>query len=221
MARPVRRSAATIAVVLAVVLSASCGAGDDAETVLAAWFDAVQSGDPLGLADVDASAPADRTRAGEGQPPTPFDAWAAGVTEVLARFEQERDEGRFTIDPRGYALVRAAGLGRGAFWQVERRGRREGRDELLVRINFGYGEIPYGSLPPGTTVYLLGHPPGTIHAIELGRGRRVQVDVLEHAYVRATLRRRGAGGEPGRGPAVEQLAWADRPPGHGVVDWIF
>ncbi len=220
MARSFRRLSPVVSLAAFALLGlgAACD-GPGAEKALALWFDAVQSLDVTALARVDASAPPGAPPGADGEPDEAYEEWAAGVREAIEQFETERDGGSFTADPRGYALVRAAGLGRGAFWQVERSRRADGAREVVLRVNFGYGEIPYGSLPPGTTVYLLGHPPGTVHVIELGRGRRVQMDVLRHAFFRARLVRRP--GADGPGFAVESLAWAHDPPAHAVVDWIF
>ena len=172
-----------LCVALVLACLASCGgAGDDLalQRTLSDWFEALHESDFEALARVDASAPLDR----EGEF---FRAWSRAVERSFEEYERARERGTFECDAQGYGIVRAALLGRGAFWeQVERRATREGI-LLRLRINFGYGDINFRTLSPGTTIYLLGHPLGTVHRIVLGRGERREMDVLEHLEVEVLL----------------------------------
>ncbi len=207
-------------IVVPVALVAACAPPTGAEKTLARWFDALQGEDFESLARVDLSAPLERPS--EAEPaPAEWTRWTRAVRDVIERYEAQRDEGRFDVDPRGYALVRATRVGRGTFWQVERVEGRADAPVLVLGLNFGYGEIPFGSLPRGTTVYLLGDPLGTVHPIVLGRGKRHEITVLEHAWLTARLAR-ARPSVPGDAPLkVDSVGWAEAPPRSTRVAWVF
>jgi hypothetical protein len=189
---------------------------------LAGWFEAIHERDYERLARYDGSAPSDRSRMEEQMPPTAFDEWVAGVEAALAAWERDRDRGVLDPDPGGYALVRATLLGRGVFWQVGDRREADGGFDVEIKLNFGYGEIPYGTLPAGSTVYLLGYPLGTVYPIVLGEGQEHELDLLEHAWVTARLVEPAGEPVPGDSPLkVRSLAWSTREPEHERVRWIF
>ena len=173
------RLLALAGVLVGLALLTSCGGTADDRTLqgtLSDWFEALHEDDFAELARVDASAPLDR----EGPF---FTAWSRAVGQTFEEYERDRERGVFGPDPQGYRIVRAALLGRGAFWeQVSRRESAEGV-VLTLRINFGYGDINFRTLSSGTTIYLLGHPLGSVHRIVLGRGERREMDVLEHLEV--------------------------------------
>ncbi|UCF66636.1 MAG: hypothetical protein JSV80_12700, partial [Acidobacteriota bacterium] len=184
------------------------------ERVASGWFDAVQQRDYERLARFDDSAPLER----EGPV---FDAWSAQLDALLDRYEAERDAGAFEPDPHGYLVVRATMLGAGAFWESVSREGDGNQPELVIRLNLGYGEINYGTLPPFTTVYLLGDPLGTVHAIVLGEGRTHEIDILEQLMLRIGYARPealAAGDEPIK---VARLAWIDSSAVHRHVRWTF
>jgi hypothetical protein len=204
-------------VALAAALTAACDSGPadrDLRATAQAWFDAVHGEKCEALAEVDASAPPER----EGPA---FEGWCRGVKLALERHETDRDQGELIPDPRGYRLVRATQLGRGAFW--EQIGRVDGEEgpTLIIRITFGYGEINYLTLEAGTTVYLLGAPVGTIHAIELGRGETHEIDVLEALDMRVHFQRvpNTAEGEPTH--RVRRLEWIPESAEAKSVAWVF
>ncbi len=166
------------------------------------------------LASVDAAAPGER----EGRA---WENWKQQVLAAVRRYERERDEGRMTLDPHGYTIVRATMVGRGTYWEtVGREGTKEA-PVLRVRLSFGYGEIWYGSLPPLTHVYLLGWPLGTVHHIQIGLGRTYTMDVLDHLDLLVHFRRV----EPRRPDEatwkVERVTWDPESAVHRRVEWTF
>jgi hypothetical protein len=209
-----RRPAALVLVLCA----AACAAGpttNELEAVAARWFEAIHARDFEQLARYDLSAPIVR----EGPM---FAAWTRAVEGVLRSYERQRDDGVLEPDPQGYQLVEAVQLGRGAFWETLGRGRTdEGRPVLRIRVNFGYGDVNYLTLPAGTTVYLLGHPVGTLHAIQLGRHQRLELDVLEHMDFRVVYGR-AEGDVEGDAPwKVDRIEWVPASAVHREVRWIF
>jgi len=215
-----RSIARTACWIVPFVVLAGCAPGGEAEKALARWFDAIHGPDYVQLARFDLGAPLERPS--DDQPvPAAWTLWTAGVQGAIDRYEAQRDSGHFDVDERGYALVRATRVGRGTFWQVERAEGPADAPVLLLKLNFGYGEIPFGSLPPGTTVYLLGHPLGTVHPVVLGRGETRRLTLLEHAWLSARL---GPAARAAPGDArlkVKRIGWADVPPETARVSWVF
>lgn len=195
----------------------SCDGAVDERTLtrtLNTWFQAIHDRDFERLARYDAAAPIAR----DGEM---YDAWVRAVEGILDAHLVTRDAGRLEPDEKGYRLVVAAQLGRGAFW--ERLALETGPDgpKLIGRITFGYGEINYVSLPRGSTVYLLGHPLGTIFPVELGEGQHYTLDVIETLDFVATFSRPA---DPVDGDAeykVDALTWSPGTETHGIVHWIF
>ncbi len=166
------------------------------------------------LASVDASAPASR----EGKE---WEDWKSGVLAAVRRYERERDEGKMTLDPRGYTIVRATMVGRGTYWETV--GREGGADDpvLRVRLSFGYGEIWYGSLPPLTHVYLLGWPLGTVHHIRIGLGKTYRMDVLDHLDLLVHFRRVKPRRPDEATWKVDRVTWDPASAVHRQVEWTF
>ena len=187
---------------------------DQFEQVAQQWFVAIHERDFQKLARYDANSPAARQGAA-------FEAWKRQVLRILDEYEQEREEGSFEPDPTGYKLVRATMLGRGTYWETLGLA-QEGRDRVLqIRLNFGYGKIYYGSFPRGTTVYLLGHPLGTVYSIELGHAERRQLDVLEHLVVELRFQRVEARLPGDARYQVDAARWVPDSAVHRQVEWIF
>jgi hypothetical protein len=203
----------SIALALAV---AACGAPGERTLRQTAhrWFAAIQERDYQELAKVDASAPADR----EGPA---FEAWKRAVRAALERHEVDRDRGVLEPDEQGYRLVRAMQLGRGAFWEVVDLRQGESGPILRIRVNFGYGEISYWRLEAGSTIYLLGWPLGTVHAIELGRGKAHEIDVLEHLDVRVYFTEDEAALPGDAAYKVRRVEWVPDSAVHESVRWVF
>jgi len=210
--RPLALSAATIAASLALagcapprpLLEKTCGR----------FFSAVQRRDFHELAKVDATAPPER----EGPV---FETWKRQVLRLLLRYERQRETGRLEPDPNGYLIVRATMLGAGTYWEtVERRG-SAAEPVLRIRLNFGYGEIPYGSLPPGTEVFLLGAPLGTVHRIVLGRGEVHELDLLSHLMIDVRFRRPELTAPGDERYKVAAVAWLPESAVTEHVRWIF
>lgn len=109
-----------------------------------------------------------------------FDAWA------LSRYEaylDGRDRGGVELDDSGIALTKAFALGKGTYHEigpvrVETDGLR-----VVSRLRFGYGQINYDRLSPGTTFYVATTPVGAILAVTVPYGseeREAEVlDTLE------------------------------------------
>jgi hypothetical protein len=187
---------------------------DELERIVQRWFVAVHEEDFETLARYDATAPAAR----QGRA---FETWRRQVLGILYRYESQRESGLFEPDEQGYKLTRAVMLGRGAYWDTLEL-LKDGPDRVLrIRVNFGYGGIPYGSLPRGTVVYLLGYPLGTIYSIELGTGREYELDVLEHLVLDVRLERVE---DRVSGDALYQVAgisWLPERAVHEEVSWYF
>jgi hypothetical protein len=187
---------------------------DEFEQVAQQWFVAIHERDFEQLARYDAHAPADR----EGRA---FQAWKHQVSRILDDYEQERDAGSFEPDPTGYKIVRATMLGRGTYWETVGLFEDGEARVLRIRLNFGYGKIYYGSLPAGTTVYLLGYPLGTVHAVELGHARERKLDVLQHLTVDVRFERVEARLRGDARWQVSRLRWHPDSAEHEQVRWIF
>ncbi len=213
------RSSALGLLVLTLVAGAGwgCGVDDDSRTLATTanrWFIAIHERDFQELARVDASAPPDR----EGDV---FETWKRQVEGVLARHELDRDRGVLEPDPQGYRLVLATKLGRGAFWEEVGRVDDEEGPALRIRINFGYGEVNYLPLPPGTTVYLLGWPLGTIHPVRLGEGRTHEMEILEHLDCLVHFRRVEPLVAGDATYKVGRIEWLPDSAVHRSVSWVF
>ncbi|RMF71750.1 MAG: hypothetical protein D6738_13230 [Acidobacteria bacterium] len=213
-ARLLRRAAMAVLLVSAL---AGCGPDNDSRTLAAIanrWFVALHARDFAELARVDASAPPVR----EGPV---WQTWTRQVEGVLARHEIDRDRGVLEPDPQGYRIVLATQLGHGAFW--EEIGREDGPEgpALRIRINFGYGEINYLPLPAGTTVYLLGYPPGKIYPVRLGEGRTHEMDILEHIECIVRFRRVERIVPEDETFKVDRLEWLPETAIHRRVSWVF
>ena len=217
--RALFRSPALGLLVAALVAGAGsgCRIDDDSRTLATTanrWFVALHERDFQELARVDASAPPDR----EGDV---FETWKRQVTGVLVRHEIDRDRGVLEPDPQGYRLVLATQLGHGAFWEEVGREDDEEGPALRIRINFGYGEVNYLPLPPGTTIYLLGWPLGTIYPIRLGEGRTHEMEVLEHLECVVHFRRVEPLVPGDAVYKVSRLEWLPETAVHRSVSWVF
>ncbi|RMG45087.1 MAG: hypothetical protein D6718_08430 [Acidobacteria bacterium] len=178
------------------------------------FFAAVQKRDFAELARVDASAPPER------KGPV-FHTWKRQVRGVLDSYESMREEGRLEPDPSGYLVVRATMLGAGTYWEtVSLRGGRRA-PVLRIRLNFGYGEIPYGTLPAGTEIFLLAAPLGTIHRAVLGQGAVHEFDVLEHLDVEVSFARPELVAPGDEKLKVSRVTWLPDTARSRHVRWIF
>lgn len=184
------------------------------EDVVEQWFHAQLERDFEELAKVDAEAPVER----EGPA---YQAWVGQVSQLLGEYEKERDEGHFEPDPAGRKIARATMVGGGTYWQTLALEGTRAEPVLRIKLNFGYGEIYYGSLPRGSTVYLLGYPLGVVHAIELGTGKEHEITILDHLELRVRLIR-----ARNRAPAdakykVEKVEWIPESAQYRTVKWLF
>lgn len=201
---------------IALLWASGCAAPPlDLESIAYEWFDALHAGELERVAQFDASAPSVREGA-------TFHEWAHGVRAEWKFYEQERGQGIVTLDRRGYRLVRAAMLGRGTFWEVSGREINSQSPALRLRLNFGYGEVNFGQLPLGTTIYMMGHPLGTIHQVSLGRGVRHDFAVLEHLSVLLEFELTDQQSPPGDAPyKVRRAAWIEGTAEYRDVSWMF
>lgn len=186
----------------------------EAEEIAQSWFTALVEHDYQSLAKVDLHAPPERQGAG-------FDAWSSTVETRLALYEDARDSGHFETDDLGYAIARATLVGGGTFWETVLFERSRHTPVLTIRLNFGYGEIYYGDLPRGTTVYLLGYPLGSVRPIVLGGGNSLEMDVLEHLDLRVFFMRAEQAGDGDSRYKVERVEWIPESAQHQVVNWYF
>ena len=161
-------------------LTASCGPGKDAAgEVIRDYVQAVQDRDVPALRCLLVGADA------EDADPAAFEAW---LDDRYARYETGRDQGGVELDEEGVLLVKAFALGKGTYYYVER-SERQG-DALIAdsRVRFGYTQVNYSDLSPGTTFYLAGWPPGRIRALRVpARAGTLRAEVLDRIVVRWTL----------------------------------
>ncbi len=185
------------------------------EDVAQQWFTALQQRDYQALARYDLHAP--DSRQGEA-----FEAFRRKIERLLDAYEVQRDQGSLTPDPEGRMIARAAMLGAGTYWEtVAVLGDLRRAPVLRIHVNFGYGEIYYGALPRGATVYLLGWPLGKIYPIRLGTGERRKMTILDHLDMEVHFRRVHpvvAGDAPYK---VERLVWIESSAEYRTVEWIF
>lgn len=199
---------ANLAILAALSLLACRGDAEEVRTI-AAWADALHARDFARLAAFDGRAPQE----GEAE----FEAWVDRVERVFREYEEQRDRGRVNVDPDGYMIPLTTRMGRGTFWETTRLSRDGSLTAVELRLNFGYGDIAYGNLPRGTTVFVLTEPLGSVESIVLGRGRVHEMSVLEHLDLRVDLTR--TGGEDR--PQVTGMSWIDRSAVYRSVSWVF
>ena len=200
-----------------VLLIPGCGSpgADTLNRIAGRWFSALHARDYQKLALVDATAPPERD--GEA-----FAAWVRGIEEILQRYERERDGGTFHIDEVGYALVRAAMLGKGTFYEAVGVSGSAETPVLHLRLTFGYSEIPLHTFPRGTTVYMLGNPLGVIHPITIGRDSRRGLEVLDHIELLVLFAHGEENTVEGDLPyKVERIAWLPDSAVYHEVTWEF
>jgi len=189
----VREPLVAAAMIALACAHAGCGPGERvAEQTLVDYVEAVQSEDLDALFCLSAGT-ASATELGEtaGQRRAGFEDWAH---DRYARYLEGRDEGEVPLDGHGIVLVKLFALGRGTYYQVTgTRGVGDDGLEVETRLRFGYPELDLSRLSPGTTFYLCGTPPGTVHPVVVPAfHREVALDVLDTITVRWTLLREPA-----------------------------
>ncbi|MDQ7007762.1 MAG: hypothetical protein Q9Q40_11055 [Acidobacteriota bacterium] len=184
------------------------------EDVAQQWFRDLQQRDFDDLAHYDLHAPAERSG-------RDFEAWKRRIGTLLDTYERQRDQGSFEPDPEGRMIARAAMLGAGTYWETV--AVRGGRDAPVLRIhlNFGYGEIYYGDLPRGATVYLMGWPLGKMYAIRLGTGEARRMTILDHLDMDLHFRRVPPAVAGDSRYKVERLEWIESSAEYRTVEWLF
>ncbi len=199
---------------LAIACAVGCSPGKPtAAQVLQDYVAAVQDEDLRALRCLLAGA-------SPGEEDTPelradFEAWAA---ERYRTYETGRDRGGVAFDEEGMLLVKTFGLGIGTYYTVQ--ATRHDGDQLLAdtAITFGYREVDYSALSPGTTFYLAGWPAGRIEAIQVPSSPdSAQAEVLERIFVRWTfVRERADALCPQRWSALSAALVPDT---ESVTDW--
>lgn len=160
-----------VAAVLSVAaVSPSCGPGSrEVEQAIRDYCAAVQNRDlaqltclSSGAADVD---------------PDQFHAW---VESQYAAYLDGRDRGSVDVESGGIAMVKTFSIGHGTYYTVDQvRATGEGTVQAVLNLTFGYGAIDLSGLLPGTTFYVAGSPPGTVHGIVVPREREeIEREVL-------------------------------------------
>jgi hypothetical protein len=167
---------------------AGCGPGERvAEETLLSYVEAVQSEDLDALFCLSAgTASATELGGSAEQRRSGFQTWA---NDRYARYLEGRDEGQVPLDGHGIVLVKLFSLGRGTYYRIVGV-RKVGEDVLEVdtRLRFGYPELDLSRLSPGTTFYLCGMPPGSVHAVVVPEfHQEVSLEVLDTITVRWTL----------------------------------
>ncbi|MFQ5720597.1 MAG: hypothetical protein ACE5IK_13735 [Acidobacteriota bacterium] len=114
----------------------------------------------------------------------------AFLDDQYAAYRRDRDLGKLTFSPEGVVLLRGLNVGRGAYTEVVET-RFPGRDEavLIQEVRLAYRSIDVDGLPPGTTIYLMGDPPGTIYNPVIGDRAPAARRLLERLWLRWTLTR--------------------------------
>ena len=149
-----------------------------------------------------------------------FEIWARTLYDA---YEQGREEGWVELDEHGISAVKLFALGKGTYFEISE-ARQAGPDAIRVRmeLRFGYSAIDLSRFSPGTTFYVCGVPPGTVHAIRKPVGRAEEsAEVLDRLSLEWTLvRKPAAGGCPG-GWTVASVVPVEQGWSSKQVTWIF
>ena len=85
-------------------------------------------------------------------------------------------------------LIRALNLGRGTYYETVAVSHPEaGRAVLTQEVRLSYRAINLSSLPAGTTIYLLGLPPGKVYHPVIGQRVPAARQLMEKAWLRWDL----------------------------------
>lgn len=128
-------------------------------------------------------------RAGEA-PDSAFEGYGRTMAALHERFERDRESGQLAFTPDGIALIRALGLGRGAFYRPEFEATRTrgGHGVVIVEVILPYDLLDRPDLArPGTVFWRLGPPFGRIYPILHGMPYVGQREELHRLRIRADL----------------------------------
>ena len=130
-----------------------------------------------------------------------FRGWFRGEID---RYLEGRRDGSVDLGSSPVVLTKTFALGKGTFYALEAvRFPDDGVAQADMAVRFAYGEVDVAGLSPGTTFYLCGAPPGTIHGVRVPRVPATESRVvLETIRVRWTLLRETASGDCPEGWAV-------------------
>lgn len=106
-----------------------------------------------------------------GEQYTTFEGFSRSMELLYETFELDRKKGRLHFSPDGVALIRALGLGKGAFYQVDvSRSRWRGTQAaLLVQVVLPYNLMDRPDLArPGKVYWRLRRPFGEVYPLLFG-----------------------------------------------------
>ena len=149
-----------------------------------------------------------------------FDAWARSR---YAAYLTGRDHGGQEFADDGVVLVKTFALGKGTFYSMERVSHpSRGRLDVDTAVRFGYGQIDYSALSPGTTFYLAARPPGRIVAVKVPYSpEQVSEEVLESTQVRWELARVAATSACPAGWAIVSVVPVAGTETSTQITWLF
>jgi len=149
-----------------------------------------------------------------------FEAWARARYDS---YTEQRERGFVAVEDDAIRLVKLLSLGRGTFFEfgIPRRMAADAV-RIPVQLRFGYDQLDLSRLSPGTTFYVNGTPPGTVHSVRVPSGaREVRREVLDGLTVEWTLvRPQAQGGCPG-GWAVASAIPVEGSEVVTEITWVF
>ncbi|MEE9218060.1 MAG: hypothetical protein V3U98_03245 [Acidobacteriota bacterium] len=93
-----------------------------------------------------------------------YERFVRRVEDRLLAYEQAKRSGAFEVLPDATAFLRGLMLGKGGYYQVREVRSEEAGARARIEVQMGYHAIPFENFPPGTRVYLMGVPPGSLLA---------------------------------------------------------
>ncbi|MCP3979565.1 MAG: hypothetical protein GY716_09585 [bacterium] len=149
-----------------------------------------------------------------------FEAWAAAHYEL---YLEGRDAGFIALEDSGILATKLFSLGRGTFYTLgltEQAG--EGGLRIPMHLRFGYSQVDLSRLPPGTTFYFSGSPPGSVLPLQVPHGAgEFSLDVLERLTLEWSLVESAPAGDCPAGWAVAAVDVVEGSAETVEVTWMF
>lgn len=202
------RSTSLVSALLVVILATvGCSSRGAMDQVIDRYIRAVQNLDAARLGDVSAVPMAVAGESGERTPDQRRQLLETRLDERFRAHLEQRDAGYLVFERDGLILIQALGLGRGTYYEtVTARRTGTGRMEVIQEVRLAYRSIDLSRLPRGTTIYLLGMPPGKVYHPVLGAGKAGVRRLLERIWLHWDMVRGQSGWQ------VAAVRVADRPP---------